>query len=224
MRINYIPAKKQMFATINFGVMYNFYAANGPISPAGWHLPSQAEWETLSATLGGDAISAMHMKEATFLHWLDPVFPVSADNTSGLSMKGGGRRDWSGTPFDGLMQQGWYWTADINNMYSTQIAMMMYNSPNISFIAGDPNYGFSIRLVKDDSVDTGSMIDYDGNVYPTKLVGSQVWMADNLIVQHYNTGIVIPNIVTDASWAANEAWMGKTEGALCAYNNDWSKV
>jgi uncharacterized protein (TIGR02145 family) len=63
-----------------------------------------------------------------------------------------------------------------------------------------------------------TVTDYDGNVYQTVKIGSQIWMVGNLQVTHYNNGDVIPN-VTDQT-----AWNGLTTGALCAYNNDQSNV
>ena len=56
--------------------------------------------------------------------------------------------------------------------------------------------------------------DIDGNVYKTVMLGTQVWMADNLKVTKYNNGTEIPNIKGDAQWAAS------TAGAYCWYNND----
>jgi uncharacterized protein (TIGR02145 family) len=60
----------------------------------------------------------------------------------------------------------------------------------------------------------GCVTDYDGNVYQTVTIGSQVWMAENLKVTHYRNGDPIPN-VTD-----NTAWSGLTAGAYCNYDND----
>lgn len=76
------------------------------------------------------------------------------------------------------------------------------------------NMGMSARLVKDDSIDTGTMIDYDGNVYTTKLIGTNVWMTQNLLVTHYNDGTPIPIVTSDL------AWSGLTSGAMCYMNNN----
>jgi uncharacterized protein (TIGR02145 family) len=56
--------------------------------------------------------------------------------------------------------------------------------------------------------------DIDGNVYKTVMIGTQVWMADNLKVTKYNNGTEIPNIKDGVQWAA------ATAGAYCLYNND----
>jgi uncharacterized protein (TIGR02145 family) len=56
--------------------------------------------------------------------------------------------------------------------------------------------------------------DRDGNVYKTVKAGSQVWMAENLKVMHYQNGEVIPNITEPKQWDA------LTTGAWCDIAND----
>jgi uncharacterized protein (TIGR02145 family) len=56
--------------------------------------------------------------------------------------------------------------------------------------------------------------DIDGNVYDVALIGTQLWMADNLKTTMYSDGSLIPN-VTD-----NTAWGNLTTPAYCWYNND----
>ena len=62
-----------------------------------------------------------------------------------------------------------------------------------------------------------SVKDIDGNLYPVIKIGSQLWIAKNLMVTHYNDGAPIANPTTDADWLA--AGSAKT-GAYCYYNND----
>ena len=59
-----------------------------------------------------------------------------------------------------------------------------------------------------------TVTDYDGNVYNTVIIGTQVWMKENLKVTHYRTGDPIPN-ETDAT-----AWFNLVTGARSYYNND----
>ena len=57
-----------------------------------------------------------------------------------------------------------------------------------------------------------TVTDYDGNVYNTVTIGTEVWMKENLKVTHYNNGDIIPNILYD------NLWINTTTGARC-YNN-----
>jgi uncharacterized protein (TIGR02145 family) len=60
------------------------------------------------------------------------------------------------------------------------------------------------------------LMDIDGNLYKTILIGEQIWMAENLKVTHYRDGTAITN-VTQAN-----AWDVLTTGAFCIYNNNAS--
>jgi uncharacterized protein (TIGR02145 family) len=58
--------------------------------------------------------------------------------------------------------------------------------------------------------------DIDGNVYDTVIIGTQIWMKENLKVTHYQNGVKIPN-VTDST-----IWLNTSIGSRCYYNNDSS--
>ena len=66
-----------------YGKMYNWYAANDPrgLVPQGWHLPSQAEWNTLVTFLGGNMIAGGKLKSTS--GWDAPN--AGADNSSGFT-------------------------------------------------------------------------------------------------------------------------------------------
>lgn len=56
--------------------------------------------------------------------------------------------------------------------------------------------------------------DYDSNTYKTVNIGSQIWMAENLNVEHYRNGDIIPQVQDSAQW------VNLTTGAWCYYDND----
>ena len=63
------------------------------------------------------------------------------------------------------------------------------------------------------STHQNTVTDYDGNVYHTLTIGTQVWMAENLRVTHYRNGSIIPEVTDNTSWSA------LTTGAYCGYDN-----
>jgi uncharacterized protein (TIGR02145 family) len=66
--------------------------------------------------------------------------------------------------------------------------------------------------------ETGTMMDVDGNTYPTIKIGNQWWMRENLKVTHYRNGDPIPNVADAAEW------ISLSTGARCDYGNDPSNV
>lgn len=65
--------------------------------------------------------------------------------------------------------------------------------------------------------DTGSdneVMDIEGNVYRTVVIGTQTWMAENLKTTIFNDGVEIPLVINDVRWSA------LTTPAYCWYNND----
>lgn len=65
---------------------------------------------------------------------------------------------------------------------------------------------------KDD--DSLTVKDIDGNVYKTVVIGTQIWLAENLKTIKYNDGASIP-LVTD-----NTEWKNLATPGYCWYGND----
>ncbi len=61
-----------------------------------------------------------------------------------------------------------------------------------------------------------TVTDYDGNVYNTVTIGSQVWMKENLRTTHYSDGTPIPHVTGDSNWDA----LIQTDKAYCYYDDD----
>lgn len=60
-------------------------------------------------------------------------------------------------------------------------------------------------------------VDGDGNEYDTLVIGTQVWLGENLKTTKYNNGISIPLTIK------NEDWISKNSAAFCWYNNQPEK-
>ena len=123
------------------GALYNYYVAtDAKIAPVGWHVPTEAEWQTLVDYLGGDAIAGGKLKEVNGTSWLGPN--TGATNESKFSARAGGRR--TGIPFEFLGTKGFFWTSTNSGIYSLfndQSALTTSQHP--------PQFGYSIRLIKD---------------------------------------------------------------------------
>lgn len=57
-------------------------------------------------------------------------------------------------------------------------------------------------------------VDGDGNVYDTVVIGTQVWLAEDLKTTKYNNGVSIP-LITD-----NNQWVSMSSPAFCWYGNN----
>ena len=198
---------KKRITPIHFGALYNWYAATyntggASIAPIGWHMPNRAEWNTLITECGGSSVAGIHLKDAGTTYWTNSA---NADNSSGFTGRGGGTR----SPAFGSLKTIGVWGMVEHYQKTLQGGIAYVSEYNYG-----PTLAFSIRLIKDDSTDPGKVTDYDGNVYATVTKGSQVWMASNLKVTHYNNGTIIP-LVTD-----NTAWGALSTGAFCYYSND----
>ena len=72
-----------------YGALYNWYVLNtGKICPAGWHVPSNLEWTTLTTYLGGDSVADRKLKETGTTHWINTYTGVT--NSSGFTALPGG--------------------------------------------------------------------------------------------------------------------------------------
>ncbi len=94
----------------SYGALYNWYAiSNSKLAPTGWHVPSKAEWITLSNTLGGANIAGGKLKEEDVFHWQSPNF--NATNEYGFTALPGGTRSQQGD-FSDLTVFGFWWNTD----------------------------------------------------------------------------------------------------------------
>lgn len=140
-----------------YGRLYNFYAVTDSrnIAPSGWHVPSDAEWTTLTSSLGSTDIVGGNLKESGTTHWSSPN--TGADNSSGFTGLPGGRREYIRDNFVPLFfsdigRYGFWWsTTKTNDPGSTYYwnRQLYYNSRQVSRRFDYPVFGLSVRCVKD---------------------------------------------------------------------------
>ncbi len=127
-----------------FGYAYNWYAVNtGKLCPQGWHIPTQAEFETLIATIGGEAEGgALKLTDL----WQAPN--VGATNNSGFSAAGSGFRVNSGIYY-GVGLEGHFWSST-ESLDGGAYNMFLRNDDSYVYLEGYPfENGFSCRCIKD---------------------------------------------------------------------------
>lgn len=134
-----------------YGKLYNWYAVNDPrgIAPAGWHIPTNAELDTLSAFLGGQAVAGGKMKETGTTHWLAPN--TDASDSSGFAGLPGGSRASNGT-FDVLNilgSYGGFWSSTADGSLNALNHYLLYNNGTFNFKSYRKQNGFSVRCVRD---------------------------------------------------------------------------
>jgi uncharacterized protein (TIGR02145 family) len=82
------------------------------ICPTGWHLPTDAEWTTLTTYLGGTSVAGGKMKETGTVHWALPN--TGATNSSGFTAFPGGF--WAVTNiYSNLTTQSSLWSSTQNS-------------------------------------------------------------------------------------------------------------
>jgi len=125
-----------------YGAIYNYYAVEtGKLCPAGWHVSSAAEWDTLSDYLGGREISGGKLKESGTAHWRSPN--AGADNLSGFTAIPGGERDANGYFWGQAYHGRWWCSADWSMNW------LQYSTGTLDGMSCMSVCGFSVRCVKD---------------------------------------------------------------------------
>jgi len=113
----------------------------------GWHLPTDAEWTTLTTFLGGESVAGGKMKETGTTHWNSPN--TGATNSSGFTGLPDGYRYINGI-FSEMSIVGYWWSSSeynsseawVRNLYFTNTAVERSNHNKVQ-------HGFSVRCIKD---------------------------------------------------------------------------
>ena len=132
---------------ITYGALYNFYAVrSGKLAPAGWHVPTDADWTTLVTFLDGDSVAGGKLKEAGTTHWLSPN--KGATNEFGFTALPGGYRADQGNYSD-LGSLCIWWSSTIVDTTYGYARFMNHDLTYIIRFENSEMDGLSVRCVKD---------------------------------------------------------------------------
>jgi len=129
-----------------YGKLYNWYAVNDPrgLAPLGWHIPSDAEWKTLTDFCGGGETAARYLK--SLILWQKNG---GGDNKSGFNALPGGFRYSTGS-FDYIGYFGLWWTSSREATPGfTIIRELFFNNSIVLRRSTTFNDGLSVRCIKD---------------------------------------------------------------------------
>jgi uncharacterized protein (TIGR02145 family) len=129
-----------------YGALYNWYAATtGTLCPAGWHVPTSGEWQTLFTFEGGMQVAGGPLKSTSSL-WEAPN--TGATNSSGFTALPGGGIDGDGSSGH-LTQYAKFWSTTAGTGSETALPYYLgYDGTGV----GPDNYaaqgGLSIRCLQ----------------------------------------------------------------------------
>jgi uncharacterized protein (TIGR02145 family) len=136
-----------------YGKLYNWYAVTDPrgLAPIGYHVPTDAEFETLIVTcLGGETIAGGKMKSTGTTLWNSPN--TDATNSSGFTGLPAGSRNYDGQ-FLSINDSAAWWTSTPNVPPGNPLtARSKYVVSNFGFaynLNTTKTTGLSVRLIKD---------------------------------------------------------------------------
>jgi len=125
---------------------YSTTAGVQGICMAGWHLPTDAEWTTLTTFLGGESLSGGKMKEVGYTHWTSPN--TGATNSSGFTALPAGTHN-SASAFGDLGYRANFWSSTENDGSNAWGRILFYDAPDLLRGYNVKSYDWSVRCLKD---------------------------------------------------------------------------
>ena len=132
----------------DYGIFYNWFSTVDPrgICPAGWDVPTDAQWTQLFDFIGGTGSAGIKMKEKGFDHWTNNTV-TALEDSSGFSGRGAGRRSGTGG-YVGFGIEAWWWSkTELSTGFARDIRI---NGLGSSVIRSgfDKRDGNSVRCIK----------------------------------------------------------------------------
>jgi uncharacterized protein (TIGR02145 family) len=143
-----------------YGKLYNFYAVMDKrgLAPAGWHVPSKAEWEQLINFLGGEYEAGVKMRSTKGWDIKDKYgfAPGNGNNSSGLNLLPG-QRGWDSEyaskkedvfPGTSISDGAWY-SSTVDKTTTFNGFTLRFGTRNSTGLSSEyPTRMFSVRVLK----------------------------------------------------------------------------
>jgi uncharacterized protein (TIGR02145 family) len=149
------PGHDGAFAQVNgsaankadYGLTYNWWAvANAKgIAPAGYHIPTLTEINTLITTLGGAGVAGGKMKNTGTTYWNAPN--TGADDTAGFYARGTGHRSGTTGGYVNFKTYNSLWMSTVTGANGDR-CYMDNASDDLVIAAVDKKWGCSVRCIK----------------------------------------------------------------------------
>lgn len=207
-------------SNIDDGLLYNWLVIDtGLLAPSGWHVPTQAEFQTLHDYVTANGYSGT---EGDALKSTTGWTSNNGVDAFGFNWQPSGRRSNSSGLFSDFGGSSQLWSSD-TNVASRGVSVSVSDGDDL-FDTGnniDELEGFSVRLIRDSSTGWSEgdiLTDLDSNIYNTIKIGTQIWTIQNFACTQLNDGTAIDNLRTSTEWT------GATDSAYCAYDNNSQNV
>jgi uncharacterized protein (TIGR02145 family) len=147
-----------------FGALYNWAAVgSGKLAPAGWHVPSKADWDTLHNFLvangfNWDGTTDSNKIAKSLAAQTDWYLATSGPGVIGNGLTLNNRSGFSGLPagirytngnFDKIGYYCYWWTSTETDVTSAYTSSLYWNDESRYWYWDLKSRGFSVRLVKD---------------------------------------------------------------------------
>ncbi len=189
-----------------YGKLYNWYAVNDSrgLAPAGWHIPTAVEWQTLGEFLGKKNAGK---KMKSMSGWQEE----NGANTSGFSGLPGGRRD-DLIGFFSMGSTGQWWCstgvttaeADCANLTGSLDFLTMLSSTKIT--------GLSIRCVEGEA--TIALVKVSPNHFRDSIIGKTTKIGNLEIAEFDLPGTMILAVAQGSCTKLGAGWRVPTTEEL----------
>lgn len=133
--------------SVTYGRLYNFYAVADArnLCPNGWHVPSDADWTTLTSYLGGSTVAGGKLKEAGLSHW--NALNDGATNETGFTALPAGYHANYGT-YAGIGVLNYFWSSTEYDATYVWARFLFNYDTNVNRSYYAKNQGYSVRCLK----------------------------------------------------------------------------